>query len=698
MFKKSLLFILLVGCFAPSTFAQYKKDVRSYNEKDKTVELNHVVVTGTGTHQRMKDSPAPVEVITAKDIKRTGITDFQQAMSTMIPSLSFSGGGAMGNYMMMNGLSNKYILVLINGRKLTGDVANNIDLSRIDISRIKRIEILNGAGSSLYGSDAIAGVINIITDEPHNIMSVSSTTKFEEYGQLAQIVNLDLATEKFGSYTSFKHEQSDGWQQSKDAYEIDRKTKETKIIPTLSPTVNGFHSNIVDQKFTFTPNNKLSMYADGGYYWKLTDRPGTQDGIKGGYNYDIHYESFKVGVGGKYKFNKKATISLDLLNDNYNQNYKYIRDEKDFKIGDYDKTKSQKFYNAELKGIFKFAKNHTTVFGTDFRSESLDRPSANVDEAVYTLSGYGQHEVKFLEHFKAIGGLRYDYHETAKGRLTPKAAIMYSIHNFNFRGTYSAGFRAPGLDELYYYLWKGGTGSTITMGNKDLEPEKSNYFSLNAEYKTSRFSISATGYLNYVDDMITAHTTPFADMPTEKANAIKAQIQKDFNLTDKEIGQLANYKEYQNLDKGQVKGVNVNAMAYLAYGISVNASYAYASARGKNVDGEWGAIDRSIRHSATMGANYLNEWGKYRLNVNLNARFQSKRVHPNHTYGDAPGYGIWNVFTKHTFTGSKHYNIEPGFGINNILNKRDARPGGVNYGLLSPGRTVFVSLSLQLNK
>ena len=64
----------------------------------------------------------------------------------------------MGSYLMMNGLSNKYVLILINGRKLTGDTSNNIDLSRIDMSRVKRIEVLDGAGSSLYGSDAIAGV------------------------------------------------------------------------------------------------------------------------------------------------------------------------------------------------------------------------------------------------------------------------------------------------------------------------------------------------------------------------------------------------------------------------------------------------------------------------------------------------------------------------------------------------------------
>lgn len=81
---------------------------------------------------KTENTPAPVEVVTANEIKKAGITDFQQAMTMLVPSLSFSTN-SMGSYLMMNGLSNKYVLILINGRKLTGDISNNIDLSRIDM-------------------------------------------------------------------------------------------------------------------------------------------------------------------------------------------------------------------------------------------------------------------------------------------------------------------------------------------------------------------------------------------------------------------------------------------------------------------------------------------------------------------------------------------------------------------------------------
>ncbi|MDR0657894.1 MAG: TonB-dependent receptor [Mediterranea sp.] len=686
MKKKCLMTILMGGCVVFGAFAQESSEK---GKSDLSVNLNPVVVTGTGTHQRLKNTPAPVEVITSNDLKKAGITDFQQAMTMMVPSLSFSTN-SMGSYLMMNGLSNRYVLILINGKKLIGDTSDNIDLSRIDMNRVRRIEILNGAASSLYGSDAMAGVINIITDEPKDIIRASSNTRYEKYGQFSQSVNVDINKGKFGSYTSYKHEQSDGWQLSPLEY-TNSETLET--TPTLDRAVNGFHSNVFNQKFTFAPSDKLSFYANGGYYWKLTDRPGTQDGIEGGTTYDLHYESYNFGLGGRYKLNNRSSISLDLTSDNYNQNYKYIRESGDFKIGDYNKTKKQKLYDGDLKGIFRFTDNSTTVFGLNYRSEGLDRPSAGVDKSVYTAAAYGQHEVKLWDHFTGIAGLRYDYYETAKGNLSPKVALMYSVSNLNVRGTYSRGFRVPSLYDMYYYLFK---TSTLTAPNTGLKPESSNYFSLNMEYTTKNFNFSVTGYLNYIDDMINAKNEKFADMDPAVAGAIKEKAKEDLGMTDSEVKKLTTYKTNRNLDEGIVRGVNVSTSANLGAGFSVSGNYAYASAKGKDAEGTWTPINRAIRHSGTIAGNYAYDFTNCRMNINLNGRFQSKRQHPGHAYGDAPGYGTWNLNTKYTFDNFRHFALEPGLGIDNIFDRTDGRPHGVNYGLLSPGRTVYVSLAMRL--
>ena len=126
------------------------------------VNLNQVVVTGTGTHRRLKDSPVPIEVINGTDLKNAGVNSFEDALLLLNPSFNIRPT-VMGSYFTLNGMSNKYILILVDVKIVAGDVSNNTDLSRIDMWRVKRIEILKGAASALYGSDAIAGVIYVIT-------------------------------------------------------------------------------------------------------------------------------------------------------------------------------------------------------------------------------------------------------------------------------------------------------------------------------------------------------------------------------------------------------------------------------------------------------------------------------------------------------------------------------------------------------
>ena len=87
----------------------------------------------------------------------------------------------------------------------------------------------------------------------------------------------------------------------------------------------------------------------------------------------------------------------------------------------------------------------------------------------------------------------------------------------------------------------------------------------------------------------------------------------------------------------------------------------------------------SIRHTATITGNYTHSWSDYTLNLNLNGRLQSKVYYPGDADGNAPGYGIWNLNTRHTFDGFRNFVIEPGIGIDNIFNKKDNRPLNKNF-------------------
>ena len=161
------LILLTAALFSESAaFSQIHQMERiDSSTVSRTYNLNPVVVTGSGHHQRLKSTATPVHVLSSQEIREQGISTFDGALIRMMPQASMAPS-SMGTFLRLNGLGNKYILVLINGQKLNGDISNNVDLNRINMARVKRIEVLDGAASSLYGSDAIAGVINIITDQP----------------------------------------------------------------------------------------------------------------------------------------------------------------------------------------------------------------------------------------------------------------------------------------------------------------------------------------------------------------------------------------------------------------------------------------------------------------------------------------------------------------------------------------------------
>ena len=655
----------------------------------RSYHLNPVVVTGSGHHQRLKSTATPVHVLSAQEIREQGITTFDGALTRMMPQVAMAPN-SMGTFLRLNGLGNKYILILINGQKLSGDISNNVDLSRISMSRVKRIEILDGAASSLYGSDAIAGVINIITDQPtQQLVGVTSDTRVSGHGQLTESVNLDIYKNGFGSYTSFTHDRADSYQNNHLEY---KKGSDTDTQETIAPLFTGYRSNIVGQRFTYTPHQHLALNAGFDYSYKITDRPDTRDDITGGTDYEMRYKGFRWNVGGIYKFTAKNSLQANFTVDRFRYGKEYDVETKTNAIGDYVQSKKQRMMDGELKAILGLTRNSTTIFGANWRKDYLTATSGNIDESVYALAAYAQHEQKLFKDLTATIGLRLTHHETFNNHLTPKVAMMYAPGNFRFRATYSAGFRAPGLDELYYHYFSVNRGKAqISFGNQNLKPEKSNYFSLNAEYRDEVIAVSVTGYLNRINDMVVKENVKVDEVSL-------AMLRKEFpEMTDDQASRLEQYALYQNSDVGDVKGLQLNFSANLFAGFNLSANYVYTYARSKSA-AEWENLERSIRHAATVAANYHHAWRRYGLNVNLNGRLQSKTYYPG--YENAPGYGVWNLHTTHSFDVAKWVFVEPSIGIDNIFNKADRRPDSSvrRYALFSPGRMFVAGLKMRFKK
>ncbi len=662
-----------------------KGDIDSV-KTSRTYNLNPIVVTGSGHHQRLKTTATPVHVMSNREIHEQGITTFDQALTRMMPQTSMAPN-SMGTFLRLNGLGNKYILILINGQKVTGDISNNVDLNRIDMSRVERIEVLDGAASSLYGSDAIAGVINIITSQPTDaLVSVHNDLRVSGKGVLTESVGLDIYKNGFGSYTTFTHDRANSYQNNNLEYV---KGSETETQETIAPLFTGYRSNIVSQKFIFKPNQKLALNAGLSYSYKITDRPNTREDVTGGTDYEMRYKGFRWNLGGIYKFSKRNSLQADFTVDRFRYGKEYDVATKTNEIGDYVQSKKQRSMEGQLKAILGLTSHSTTIFGADWQKDFLTATSGNIDQHASTFAAYAQHEMKFFNDFTATVGLRWTHHETFKNHLTPKATLMYAPGNFRFRATYSAGFRAPGLDELYYHYFSVNRGKAqIIFGNQDLSPEKSHYFSLNAEYHNDLIVVSVTGFLNRIKDMVVRQNI---DVDATTLQMLQSEFPE---MTADQAEKLERYSLYRNSDKGDVKGLQVNVSANLFTDFNLSANYVYTYARSKSGE-DWVTLERSIRHAATIAANYHHQWGIYKMNINLNGRLQSKTYYPD--YEDAPGFGVWNLHTTHTFTSARRAIIEPSIGIDNIFNNVDRRIDSSlrKYALYTPGRMLVVGLKIR---
>lgn len=683
---KRVMLAALTGFMQFSTYGQTNvgSGVKEPDADYTVINLDQVVVTGTGTHRRMSNSPVPIQVLTAKDIENASATSLEEALTKLSPNITTVTNG-MGTFLNMNGIGQDYLIILENGHRIGGDDR----LARINASNIKRIEIQNGAASALYGSEAIGGVINIITNDPKDGVDISSFTNISTHGRFTQSSDATANFGKITSTTSFQRQEADNWQVSN----IDELGYRTG-----RPMSVGFTQNNYSQSLAYAISDRLTVKLRGNLNQYDTHRPqaatyfkkSSQKDSEGNYiyketqayTYDLGHQTWLAGANARYYLNKASYIDADFYSDNYTSDYNYFTSSGEFKAGDSQTRKKTHYYDANLKGVYKFSDRSKLSVGTELINEQLRSESDNISfESMYTAALFGQEELNITDNLQSVIGVRYIYNENFHSNLTPNLALMYKLGKLNVRASVSQGFRSPTLSQIYA-TDETKTSSRFTVGNRNLKPEKSTFNSLNAEYTSARFSFSVTALRNNIRDMINYKVLSDAEISALGYDALHAEY--------------ATIRQRANIDKAYIKSLNFNTNIYLGNGFTVGGGYVLtdSKAQSANTDGTVSEtpVDKSVRNSGSVNMRWDHTWGNYHLNIDLNGHMQGERY--SSTYGYAPAYSQFDLHTHHSFY-LDEYTVEPGLGIENIFNERDTRPWNSNFSTVNPGRSVYASLTIK---
>ena len=703
--SKMLLRGILRGAVCVAVVATVPVRAQEPPAVDAVQAIDEVVVTGTGTEHYLKSAPVQTEVISGKMLRSFSGRSFSDILTALSPSFDVSQSD-MGAGLSMNGLGNGYILILVDGKRLHGDLGGQNDLGLIDPADIERIEIVKGASSALYGSDAIAGVINIIRRKHRDVpVAVENTTRLGSYFDLRQHNAVSFTAGRFASSTKFALQHTDGWQNSPLEFYRDKLYENS-----TTQTVSAYTNERLEQAFSYRPNDRWQFGVSGMYYRKLLQH---RAGAPRWRAYNPLYHDQGYSFSAQFRPSDRTRLLFDADWNRHAYYYSYYLQYVDeyYELSEVDgrwmrvpvhtvyfpgerSTESdQRRWTTHLRGVFDLGVTHRLSTGTEWIRDALIAPHRMMTAraAANTAALYAQDEWNITPRFNVTYGGRLVFHEQFGWTATPKVSLMYKAGDWNLRASWARGFKAPTIKELYYFYERAMMGKLrIYIGNTALRPQRSNYVSFGPEYHGGRFTFSVTASYNRVKDMI-------ALVGVEVPPEFKSDEGTEFD------GAM----QYVNMESAAVTALEATFTWRAGAGFTVGGGYSYTDAYGDLFDEtasekagravtERRTLDGTAAHRANLRVNWTRDWKRYGLTVGLFGRGQTERFYKE--YGNAPGYVLWRLTTTHRIGSWKRWHLEIAAGIDNIFDHVERHPYGYNYGTTTAGRTYFGEVTVRFGE
>jgi len=484
---------------------------------EKRLKHRKVVISAARTETQLADSVVQVEVISKEDIRNRGARTVSDVLNNQ-PGFFIQRSAVSGDNIQIQGLDSTYLLILRDGERLNGRLnGGNYDLSRLRVENIERIEIVRGSSSAVYGADAIAGVVNIITRRPDK-------ARGEARMQAGNMGSLDAAAaialplgEKVGIKAAGGYRTQQPFRYNKDSVGTDGRG----IVD---------YSGEGGVEYNFAPNWVAAVQGDyqrrrlwgtdavetGGAF----DRTNVTETAQAAFRIHTRREGTEFNQAAlaagterdEAKLRKELNQSYGKTDFKLNGSYTRFRDQylydqrNDTAQDKYEQTNENTYVIHGQAAVPLLAVGRLAVGGEGF-FEDLTTPRI-IPSLVRRnrVSGYTQFEARPVEGFVITPGVRYDRDSQFGDYVSPRFGAKWGNEDFIIRGSLGMGYRAPSFRELYLYFENPTVGYRVD-GNANLNAESSKSANLGVEaYLTKRLSLDSNAYYNNISNLIQTST------------------------------------------------------------------------------------------------------------------------------------------------------------------------------------------------
>jgi len=631
------------------------------------------VTTGTKTERKLLDVPVRTEVVTKQELENTHARDLAEGLKNIPGLLLKPIHGKSGQEVWLQGLDADRVLVLIDGKPVSASTGASVDLSQIAIGDVDHIEIVKGAVSALYGSEAMGGVVNIITKRSDKPFSYSLVLDAGTYGK-----------KNVGNDFNDKHIKVD----------LSRNTKNWHVRLTADiRDKQGTDLNKSTWAFEGDAGTKSNLSGEISY---ITDS-GIELAIKPTYyqeDLSSNFSSFSPGIGEiKKKKNESATRkSITLLMDKplanngklstwyIHEDFNDTTEQDVVSTPKVDQTRLAKlsFDKAEIQWDQPVGEKHLFTVGlVNFKSslkQTQTRIQGNQTIFVDELSGqkkrnssevYLQDDIFVSDNLELLPGFRYQNDSDFGSHLTPKINLMYTPNwsdqfDTKLRLGVGKGYRVPTLKERHFLFDHSALGYMV-LGNPNLQPETATNINMGIEIaKQEKFRAEINLFHNDIKDLISTDR--------DEAESLATGL---------------NIFKFTNTGKARTQGIDVSTSYTLSPKLSGNLSYSYLKTT--DLDTHKKLTSRPA-HQLKLKLNY--KIPKYKADISLYGNYQSKEYVNSSNTITSPSYSTFDLkLNKEIRKGTKVF-----LGIDNITDThRDVPSTGQDFRPTS-GRFIYAGI------